>query len=96
MKEKVILLSSRPYTVRDFHRFGAEYLVGKGYDVELWEIRGRDAKLITYSSGMYAGNNLHVYSVKEVDEKFKTHLKDFFLVTADVMRIKVVDRKSVV
>lgn len=89
-KIKIIILATRQFTIRDFHRFGAEYLIEKGYDVELWEIRSDDAKVICFSSGMYEGDNLHVYNPREIRKKVKIHADAYFLLYAGSEQSKAV------
>ena len=34
--KKIIYIFERFFTIRDYHRFGAEYLKCKGYENEIW------------------------------------------------------------
>lgn len=67
--KKMIYLISDPYWKRDHHRFGAEYLMSKGYDVEIWRILEKDSVDYSTQAGMYEGDNLHGYTWDEFRAK---------------------------
>lgn len=81
---KIIIISQSPITMRDFHRFGAEYLMKKGYDIELWEIRKKNVNIPKYTAKMYIGENLHILAIKDFKKRVKENKKAIFIVYASI------------
>lgn len=69
------------FTVRDYHRFGAEYLENKGYNVEVWRVNdgiSPNVKL-NVSAGIYHGKNMRDLSVWEFERYVKKNREAFFV-----------------
>ena len=60
--DKIIFVVIHPYALRDHRRFGVQYLLEQGYDVEVWRIiTGRSIQM-EWSAGMYTGRGYREYS----------------------------------
>lgn len=71
----IIFIIETPYWQRDHHRFGGEYLMEKGYHVEIWRIMRENSIEYETPSGMYQGDNLYRYTFKEFLKQIR-HDKD--------------------
>lgn len=78
---KIIYIVSYHITQRDYHRYGAEYLINKGYDVEIWIVNngfmlGDDFDI---SAGMYRGKNMIDIHPKDLEKYVKRNSNAFFI-----------------
>lgn len=62
---KIIYLTRDPYWIRDHHRYGGEYLMEKGYTVEIWHMLTERSIDFGDEKRMYRGDNLFHYTWKE-------------------------------
>ncbi|MBQ7582622.1 MAG: hypothetical protein IJU25_07360 [Lachnospiraceae bacterium] len=61
-KTKIVFIIRHPYAKRDHVRFGAKYLMDRGYQVEIWRIMSADSLQMEWTAGMYSGSNYHEYT----------------------------------
>lgn len=64
-KPHIVYVVVHPYSKRDHIRFGAYYMMEKGYDVEIWRIIADKTIKMTLSAGIYTEANYHEYPVDE-------------------------------
>ncbi|MCI8972721.1 MAG: hypothetical protein HFH79_03905 [Lachnospiraceae bacterium] len=71
--KKIIYIFERFFTIRDYHRFGAEYLESKGYEIEIWRvgIEQRPKVKLSVSIGMYQGKNMFDLTWWEFNKRVK-------------------------
>lgn len=69
------------YTLRDVHRFGADYLMEKGYDVELWCVYEKKnlIKEFVCTSGHYEEKNYYEIEEKEFASKLEKNKDAVYL-----------------
>lgn len=79
--KKIIFIYERFFTIRDYHRFGMEYLVDKGYDVEMWrvDIECRPSVRMTPSIGLYQEKNVYDVSHKEFGKYVQRNQNALFI-----------------
>lgn len=78
---KIIFILPHLFTKRDYHRFGAEYLEKKGYDVELWKVKHELSTSFDFyvSAGMYQGKNMFDIPLKQFDSYVGKNKYAFFI-----------------
>lgn len=78
---KIIYIHTRYFTLRDYHRFGAEYLENKGYDVELWRVYDGItlAAKIEMSAGMYNRQNMFDLSLLKFERKVRKNRNALYI-----------------
>ncbi len=62
---RIIYVVIHPYSLRDHLRFGGEYLMDHGYNVEIWRIVQDSSVYMNWGGGMYEGDNYHEYSLTD-------------------------------
>lgn len=79
--KKIILIYPHFITIRDWHRFGMEYLLDMGYDVEVWRVwDGFMPKVkLNLGIGMYTGDNMHDFSLLEFESKVNNNKNAIFI-----------------
>lgn len=77
--KKIIYIIPSPFFQRDFHRFGCEYLMSCGYDVEIWYIPIDGFVEFETQAGMYTGDNLYVLSKREYSKRVSMCSNDIYI-----------------
>lgn len=62
---KIIFVVMYPYFARDHHRFGAEYMMERGHEVEIWHVANAGNSGLDYSAEYYKGENYHELTPEE-------------------------------
>ena len=78
-RKKIIFVYPHPFFQRDVHRFGAEYLMKKGYSVELWRLFSDDSISFLGGDSVYQGENYYEYDYHEFKWQVGNHLDDIYI-----------------
>lgn len=76
---KIIFIVYHPFFQRDFHRYGVEFFMGKGYPIEIWYIPHNQAVDFVGDYPLYKGDNYHKYDFQEYKKQVEIHLHDIFV-----------------
>ena len=66
---KVVFIIETPYWMRDHHRFGMDYMMENGYDVEIWRVINNTSINFDSQAGMYNGENYYEISEKQFNKR---------------------------
>lgn len=79
--KKVVYIYERPFTIRDYHRFGADYLEQKGYSVEIWIIHREFSPKIKMipTIGKYKGKNMYDLTWYDFIKRTKKNKDSIFI-----------------
>ncbi len=80
--EKIVFVVNQQFWERDWHRFGGEYFVSRGHDVEVWRIMSKNSFNLETQAKMYSGDNYHEYTIKEFDMRIKNR-EDYVFISMD-------------
>lgn len=79
MNKEIIFIIEHPFWQRDYHRFGVEYLAGRGYPVQIWRIMRRNSISFNTQAGLYKGNGYYEYSFHDFKRKTKENRACIFI-----------------
>ncbi|MCM1038211.1 MAG: hypothetical protein NC434_02730 [Ruminococcus sp.] len=79
--QKVIFIYNYMFTLRDYHRYGADYLADKGYFVEIWLVNDGYTKKVNLdiSAGLYQGKNIYKFSFGEFMKNVKKNRNAIYI-----------------
>ena len=77
--KKIIFLIENPYWIRDHHRYGAEYLSEKGYEVEIWRMMTMRSIEFNTQAGMYEGSNYYEYTLRKFKKEVKKNINSIYI-----------------
>ena len=79
--KKIIYIYERPFTIRDYHRFGVEYLEHKGYEVEIWIVHREYRPIVKMipTIGKYKGKNMYDLTWWEFKRYVKKNRNSIFV-----------------
>lgn len=93
--KRIVFVITHPYSSRDHERFGAKYLMDKGYDVEIWRVLSANSINMTWSAGMYSRSNYHEYSESDYEKEISKRCKNsifIFLEKSDILLVAIKNR----
>ena len=90
--KKVIYIYNKDFTIRDFHRYGMDYLISKGYDVDvtvMFEPKTEVVRDFRPSIGLYDGDHLVRVEQKEFPQYVKKNPGAIFIIVGfDLLWLK--------
>ena len=76
---KIIYIIEHPYGKRDHHRYGSEYLMQKGYCVEIWRVVNSKSVAFGRKDDLYDGKNLYEYTYAEFKNRIKMDMDALYI-----------------
>lgn len=77
---KIIFVVIHPFFQRDYHRFGIEYFMERGYSVEIWRLLSKKTIDFLADMPLYQGDNFHEYDYNELKKQLGNHWDDIYVI----------------
>ncbi len=77
---RIVFISEHPYPSYNHHRYGLDYLMERGYEVEIWRVITNKSIFFEAQSGMYEGTNYHEYSTNALKKQLIRNKETIFYV----------------